>query len=135
MSFYKIIKDGQVIDVNNKFFKVLRKHLTPIACEVKDAELIQSSSGEFYKTSWTNKLPDKLQVEQVIAVLISEEEYNSLKEQLGLDKIVVVEKPITYNIEQEEVIQEPKRVEKVINIKDLYEEIRQLKEELKSLKK
>jgi hypothetical protein len=47
----------------------------------------------------------------------------------------VVEKPITYNIEQEEVIQEPKRVEKVINIKDLYEEIRQLKEELKSLKK
>lgn len=51
MSFYKIIKDGQVIDVNNKFFKVLRKHLTPITCEVKDAELIQSSSGEFYKTS------------------------------------------------------------------------------------
>jgi PHD/YefM family antitoxin component YafN of YafNO toxin-antitoxin module len=72
----------------------------------------------------------------VEAVLINKEEYDRLKEQLEI-KDFIVEEPEVVN----EPIQEPAGVidevksEKVVSIHDLYEEIRQLKEELRSLKK
>lgn len=139
MTYYKIIKDDKIIDVNNRFFRFLKKHLIPISCEVEDAEVVQSSDGlKYYTASWTKPAPAQLNVELVKVFIISEEEYNSLKEQLQLNEVVIVE-PVQ---EEEKVtttaetIEQPKEeTQKVVNIRDLYEEIRQLKEELKSLKK
>ena len=81
--------------------------------------------------------PAQLNVELVKVFIISEEEYNSLKEQLQLNETIVVE-PVQEEVvvATNEVVEQPKEeIQKVINIRELYEEIRQLKEELKSLKK
>jgi hypothetical protein len=80
--------------------------------------------------------PAQLNVELVKVFIISEEEYNSLKEQLELSEVIVIE-PVQEEevITTTEVLEQPREVEKVVNIRELYEEIRQLKEELKSLKK
>jgi hypothetical protein len=51
MTFYKIIKDNKVIDVNNKFFRFLKKRLIPISCDSNDAEVVISSDGNKYYTA------------------------------------------------------------------------------------
>ncbi len=80
--------------------------------------------------------PAQLNVELVKVFIISEEEYNSLKEQLQLNEIVVIEPVQEEVITTTEIVEQPKEeIQKVVNIRELYEEIRQLKEELKSLKK
>lgn len=137
MTFYKIIKDNKVIDVNNKFFKFLKKRLIPISCDSNDAEVVISSDGnKYYTADWMKPAPAQLNVELVKVFIISEEEYNSLKEQLQLNETVVVEPVQEEIITAAEIVEQPKEeTQKVVNIRDLYEEIRQLKEELKSLKK
>ena len=137
MTFYKIIKDNKVIDVNNKFFRFLKKRLIPISCDSNDAEVVISSDGnKYYTADWMKPAPAQLNVELVKVFIISEEEYNSLKEQLELSEVIVIE-PVQEEevITTTEVLEQPREVEKVVNIRELYEEIRQLKEELKSLKK
>lgn len=137
MTFYKIIKDNKVIDVNNKFFKFLKKRLIPISCDSNDAEVVISSDGnKYYTADWMKPAPAQLNVELVKVFIISEEEYNSLKEQLQLNETIVVEPVQEEIITAAGIVEQPKEeTQKVVNIRDLYEEIRQLKEELKSLKK
>lgn len=137
MTFYKIIKDNKVIDVNNKFFKFLKKRLIPISCDSNDAEVVISSDGnKYYTADWMKPAPAQLNVELVKIFIISEEEYNSLKEQLQLNETIVVEPVQEEIITAAGIVEQPKKeTQKVVNIRDLYEEIRQLKEELKSLKK
>lgn len=137
MTYYKIVKNNEVIDVNNKFFRFLKKRLIPISCTPNDAQVIQSSDGQkYYTADWMKPAPAQLNVELVKVFIISEEEYNSLKEQLQLNEVVIVE-PIQEEVvaSSVEILEEPKEIEKIVNIRELYEEIRQLKEELKSLKK
>ena len=139
MTYYKIVKNNEVIDVNNKFFRFLKKRLIPISCTPNEAEIVQSSDGQkYYTAKWMKPVPAQLNVELVKVFIISEEEYNSLKEQLQLNEIVVIE-PVQEEekevIATTEVIEQPKEIQKVVNIRELYEEIRQLKEELKLLKK
>lgn len=137
MTFYKIIKDNKVIDVNNNFFKFLKKRLIPISCDSNDAEVVISSDGnKYYTADWMKPAPAQLNVELVKIFIISEEEYNSLKEQLQLNETIVVEPVQEEIITAAGIVEQPKEeTQKVVNIRDLYEEIRQLKEELKSLKK
>ena len=137
MSYYKILKNNAVVDVNSTYFRYQRKRMNIINCSAEDAELIQSSDRKnFYTTGWLKPLPQGVQAEWVEAVLINKEEYDRLKEQLEI-KDFIVEEPEVVN----EPIQEPTGIidevksEKVVSIHDLYEEIRLLKEELNSLKK
>lgn len=90
--FYKIIKNNQVIDVNDLFLKEQKKHHILLATEPKYAEyLISSDASTLYETNWTvEHSSDKYQAEYVEAEIISEEEYKKLKEQLQLDAVIEV---------------------------------------------
>ena len=138
MSYYKIIKNGEIIDVNNLYFRYQSKRMNLINCEQESAQLIQSSDEKsFYRTGWLKPLPKGIEHEWVEAILISKEEYDKLKEELKLYSVVVPaeEEIISENKEESVTILDEKPQEKIVNIRELYEEIRQLKEELKSLKK
>lgn len=136
MVYYKILKNNQVIDVNYKFFRYQRKHMNLVHCEEGMGELIQSSDGKnFYMTEWTRPLPVGVHHEWIKAVIISEEEYNSLKEQLELNEVVVEVAQEETPVAASESVEQPVEVEQVVSIRDLYEEIKRLKEELNSIKK
>lgn len=140
MTYYKIIKDDKIIDVNNQFFKFLKKHLIAVSCDPNVAEAIRSSDGKFYTTNWLKPLPSEVQLETVKAVVILEEEYNLLKNRLSIEEVVISQPvEITYESEETEkpVLVEVQEQEKqqVVSIRDLYEEIKRLKEELNSIKK
>jgi hypothetical protein len=134
MTYYKIIKDGMVVDVNNKFFRYQKKYMNIIQCDPKYAELIQSSDGKtFYGTGWLRPLPQGVSHSFIDAVLISEEEYLQLKEQLA--QVEAIMEPVVEEtpIEREEVQEIPQ--ETLLTISALYNKIKSLEEEIKNLKR
>lgn len=110
MMFYKIIKNNLVVDVNNSFFCVLEKHRNIVQCKPEDAQLIQSSNEQtFYTTEWLQPLPPRVEYETVRAVVISEEEYLKLKEELKVQEVKIIEEVVTpqqEEVQQEEVYEE-----------------------------
>lgn len=86
MNYYKIIKDGIVIDVNHVFLRWQEKHRILIGCDASDAQFIQSSDGEeIYRARWLNPYPTEAgEYETVEAVEISEDEYIDLRQMLDL---------------------------------------------------
>ena len=137
MFYYKIIKNNAVVDVNNTFFRYTKKHKNIVKCDSTYAQLIQSSDEKnFYTAGWLCPLPEGVGVEKVEAVIISEEEYNYLKEQLNIGEVIINEPEPQVESEQasEAAVEIPSQ-EQVVSIRDLYEEIRQLKAELAALKK
>ena len=139
MTFYKIVKNEKIIDVNNQFFKFLRKHLNLISCSPNTAEVVSSSDGQkFYTAEWLKPLPEGVDIEMVKVFIISEEEYNSLKEQLAVSEVIgpapIENEPVVEEISFTPVVEE-KPKEQTISIRDLYEEIQRLQAELKELRK
>ena len=112
MLYYKIIKDNSVVDVNNKFFRILKKHRNIVESESKYAQLIQSSDGkELYTAKWLCPLPEWAVYEKVEAIIISEEEYLQLKEQLQVQEVVEIpETKSEIIINEEEIVEMPQEL-------------------------
>lgn len=94
MTYYKILKNGMIVDVNHLFFRVQEKHKRIVACDSKYAELIGSSDGNEFYTAYGLRQPKYTPsgVEQVEMHFISEEEYNDLKAQL--EDVKEIEPPV-----------------------------------------
>lgn len=136
MTFYKIIQDNKVIDVNNKFFRYQKKYFNIISSSPENAQLIQSSDGkEFYSTGWLKPLPEGISKKVVDAYIISEEEYNELNQQLQVSEEVfeVVQEDVALINDEPQIVEQP--VEQVMNIRELYEKLQLLEKELQSLRK
>lgn len=91
MNYYKVIKDGEVIDVNHVFLKWQRKHNIMLACEAVEGQFIQSSDGtNIWRVDWLNRLPEDFpgSYESIEAVEITAEEYEELREKLELGETV-----------------------------------------------
>ena len=87
---YKIIKNNVVIDVNNLFLKEHQTKHVLVKTTVEDCNFIISSDGlTLYTTAWCWGVEDsKYKPEKVEAILIDEEEYLQLREQLQLNKTI-----------------------------------------------
>lgn len=91
MTYYKVIKDGEIIDVNHIFLKWQQKHNLLLSCDVSEALFIQSSDGtQIWRVDWLNRIPQECNYsfESIEAVEITKEEYESLKKQLDLGDTV-----------------------------------------------
>lgn len=91
MTYYKVIKDGEIIDVNHIFLKWQQKHNLLLSCDVSEALFIQSSDGtQIWRVDWLNRIPQECnyRFESIEAVEITKEEYESLKKQLDLGETV-----------------------------------------------
>ena len=130
--YYKIIKDNKIIDVNNQFFHHRKRG--PISDSPEKANLIRLSSGEFCRASWTAPLPEEVDYYPLVnAILIEEDEYLKLREELNLGPIIqdepVVIKEEAAKIPDQPVVEEPK----VITAADLQAKIDQLEALVKQL--
>ena len=91
MNYYKVIKDGEVIDVNHVFLKWQRKHNILLSCQAVEGQFIQSSDGNnIWRVDWLNRLPEDFpgSYESIEAVEITAEEYEELREKLELGESV-----------------------------------------------
>lgn len=130
--YYKIIRDNKIIDVNNQFFHYRKRG--PISIEPEKANLIRLSSGDFCRAPWTAPLPEDVDFYPLVnAVLIEEDEYINLREELNLGPIVQ-EEPVVIKEEVKEtavqpIVEEPK----AITAADLQAKIDQLEALVKQL--
>lgn len=106
MKYYKIIKNNTIIDVNNIFLCLSKKHPNVlIPCDIRHTQYIQSSDCEkLYVTNWTIPVNNDMHnAEFIEAVIIEEEEFLSLQEALQTKQEIV------YEIKQAEVaVEQPK---------------------------
>lgn len=94
MTYYKIIKDGIVIDANYVFLRWQEKHKTMLACEPEHGQFIQSTDQqEIWTVDWLNPVPAELAgaYDVIEAVEITADEYAALRKQL--DNGLTVELP------------------------------------------
>ena len=94
--FYKVIYDKTVIDVLNGLIYILYQPLNNIylICGANDSPCgIQSSTQEtFYHLEGMNEFPNS-DFKTVKLVEIDEEEYEILKEALGLNEEIIYDEP------------------------------------------
>lgn len=130
--YYKIIKDNKIVDVNNQFFHHRKRG--PISDSPEKANLIRLSSGEFCRATWTAPLPEEADYYPLVnAVLIGEDEYLKLREELNLGP-VIQEEPVVIKKEAAEIPDQPIVEEpKVITAADLQAKIDQLEALVKQL--
>lgn len=134
MMFYKIIQNNQVIDVNNQTFKAQKYPHILVPSNDFYCEYIMSSDGsQLYFTSWT--VESKYPIDSAIytdAIIIDEEEYLQLLDQLKTnEKIQYIEK------EEEEIeiitpIEEDQQIE-VLDVIAMKRKILELEELVKQL--
>lgn len=135
MYYYKIIKNNEIIDVNNVFLCISKKYPDMlIPCELRNVQYLQSSDGEqLYITNWTAPVSHPLYSPELIeAVLINEEEYQSLKDTLQNQTIIVEENEVQPSNQQEEFaenIDEPQ----VMNITEMKRKILELEQLVQKL--
>ena len=126
MFYYKIIKDGVVVDVNNTFFRYQVRHKNIVECSSQSAQLVQSSDGKnFYHAEWLLPLPEGVDHEIAHVVIIDESEYAALKDSLKLNETIKVAEPIEAATVEEEVVTE-QPVETVMSAAEMRKRILEL---------
>lgn len=131
--YYKIYKDNTVVDVNNMFYLRQPHGRIIITNTLKGANLISNSDGsKFYTANFLCPLNTTVPgVEWVKAKLITEEEYNTLYEQLQLGNVEEEEEEIPVEVEQPEpIMEEP---EKVMTVNEMRNKINELETIIKQL--
>ena len=104
MNYYKVIKNGTVVDANFVFLKWQPKNRILIGCDASEANFIQSSDqNEVWRVDWLVPYSEEAGVyETVEAVEITEEEYLELRALLDEGTEVVVPEEPEAEPEEEE---------------------------------
>lgn len=85
MNYYKVIKNGIVIDANCVFLRWQDKHRTMVVCRPENGQFIQSSDQQvIWRVDWLNPIQNELsgKYDTVDAVEITAEEYAELRQRL-----------------------------------------------------
>lgn len=94
MTYYKVIVDDKIVDVNFVFLKWQEKHKVMLSCEPSEGQFVQSSDcTKIWRADWLCKIPENLErvYDSATVVEIDEEEYTILREALDLDKEIEIE--------------------------------------------
>lgn len=94
MTYYKIIVDDKIVDVNFVFLKWQPKHKIMLSCDASEGQFIQSSDcTKIWRAEWLCKIPKELEgmYDSVTAEEIDEDEYTILREALDLDQEIEVQ--------------------------------------------
>lgn len=95
MNYYKITKDQTVVGVGSQFYRWHDKTNRYMCCDLGKGECVQDTLSEvYYHDAWLRTLPaTAYPVENADVILISQEEYNELYEQLAGGEEIPFEPP------------------------------------------
>ena len=133
MIYYKVIKNGAVIDANFVFLKWQEKHGVLLCCPAEEASFIQSSDQTVvWHTNWLNPVPTGAGVfETVEAVEITEEEYTAIRQQLDDgEEIPDDPEPVPDEPPEEEDDTDEEPQEPVMSVAEMRRRIASLEEQL-----
>jgi hypothetical protein len=110
--YYKIIKDGYVIDVCDSYGKISRRGLI-IECKYEEAQYMlgRLPNKEVYRVEWLMPLPESVRdVENFDCAQITREEYLELLEAFNAEEEIIHKEETIFeeeeNVEEENVSSE-----------------------------
>lgn len=133
MNYYKILRDGVVVDANNVFLKWQAKHKTLMVCQPEDGQFIQSSDqSEVYRVVWLHPAPEEVasQYTLIEAREIDKNEYLRIRALLDEGEQPEEEQPV---IEPEQEPQKQEPTETVLSIDEMRRELSEMKKQNEEL--
>lgn len=135
MNYYKVIKNGTVIDVNFAFLKYQPRNRILVGCRAEEANFIQSSDmTKVWRVKWLKPVGKEAgEYETVEAVEITESEYLSLKSQLEDGAEVTTQKEPEPEAEAEPIIEMETPAAEVMSVGQMRRKIARLEEQVQCL--
>jgi len=126
MSFYKVVRDGNVIDAGEIWLKWQAKNRIMVSCPPDEAQFIMSHDGNtVWRVQWLNPAPlEAGTYETVEAAIIGKQEYLDLRAVLDDGEVVPVPEPIVPEPEPEpEPDPEQPEEEKPLTVQQMREKL------------
>ena len=134
MTFFKIIKDEEVIDIGCVFLKWNDARKKMYICDVNEAQFVQTfDETKIYKASWLNPAPKKAgKYETVTVEVIDETEFDELKELLSEGQPIFIDEPVI-EVQHHEEVEIPE--EKPMTIAEMRQLILEQQKQIETLLK
>lgn len=126
LRYYKIIKNGHVVDVGSSFLKWNERWGQPYYCGVDDAQFVQGLDGNtLYRASWMREPPTEAAVNYIEADIefTDPAEYEYTLELLNEGEEVVVPEPEPEPEPKPELEPEPEEPEALMTISQMRQTI------------
>ena len=135
MSYFKVIRDGNVIDAGEIFLKWQAKNRILVSCQPEEAQFVTSHDGEtIWRVSWLNPAPEEAgSYETIEAAMIDRQEYLDLRAVLDDGEVVPEPEPVIPEPEPDPEPEQPEE-EKPMTVAQMRAKIIQLEEELQAAK-
>lgn len=137
MSYFKVVRDGVVIDAGEIFLRWQEKNRVLVSCTPEKAQFIRSHDGKsIWRVAWLNPAPAEAgSYETVEAALIERQEFLDLRAVLDEGETVPEPEPIVPEPEPEpEPDPEQPEAERPMTVAQMREKILRLEEELLAAK-
>lgn len=137
MSYFKVVRDGVVIDAGEIFLRWQEKNRVLVSCQPEKAQFIRSYDGKsIWRVAWLNPPPAEAgSYETVEAALIERQEFLDLRAVLDEGETVPEPEPIVPEPEPEpEPDPEQPETEQPMTVAQMRAKILQLEEELLAAK-
>ena len=134
MTFFKVIRNEEVISVGCVFLNWNETKHRLLVCDVDKGQFVQSFDEKYiFRDTWMKPAPTEAgEYPLAKIVIIDEREYEDLKELLEQGELIAVEKPAEINPQSGPQIEEPEE-EKPITISEMRELIIKQQEQIKAL--
>ncbi len=125
MTFFKVIKDNQIIDAGSTFLKWNVKWQQLFACDAEDGQFVLSLKEIVYHDDWMRRCVFEISnVEEARVVCIEQKEYEEIRELLSDNEIIDI--PVEeYPIEVEPEPVQPEKQKTVNEMRTLLKEQQQ----------
>lgn len=131
--YYKIIRDGQVVDAGYMWLRWQRKNRIMLHCEPSEAQFVMAHDGNtIYRVQWLNPAPAEAGTYEVVeAAIIDRQEYLDLRAVLDDGETVPVPEPVIPEPEQEPEpdLEEPE-VKRPMTVQEMRERIKSQDEQI-----
>ena len=134
MAFYKVIQNNTIVDAGSTFIKISEKSGRLLICGPNRAHFVQSSNEQtLYHDYWLSAVPETfMDYVDASIVIIEEDEYRALKEQLENETEISVETEAEEPVVEAET---PEPVPEPMSIADMRIIISAQQQEIEQLKK
>lgn len=119
MAYFKVVQDNQITDAGSVFLRWSTKWQQLFACDVEDAQFVQSNKEILYRDEWMR--PCSEGVDEIIdarVVAIEADEYDEIRALLDDDQIIEI--PVEeYPVEVEPEPIEPEKQKTITEMREL----------------
>lgn len=133
--YYKIIRDGQVVDAGEMWLRWQHKNRIMLHCDPSEAQFVMAYDGSaIYRVQWLNPAPAEAGTYEVVeAAIIDKQEYLDLRAVLDDGETVPVPEPVVPEPDlppEPEIREELPETERKMTVEEMRQRIKSQDEQI-----